>query len=150
MSDWIDSDAVAGVADLFGAVTRPELERALSELAYRRDEECPEGCIETAIETFALVTVDDDEALLVPGPAAFPTLVDGAEDLPHILDLDPRSVDRTRVGRAAAERFRAEATSAIERNDAERARELLDVSYEIEAWGGPELSEIRAQLDGMN
>lgn len=147
-TDVFTPDDLAGIVDLFGALTREELDDALSELAYRRDDTVPEDAVEDAIEAFALVEFDrDGEQLLTPGPAAFPTLPDGAEDLPHILDVDPRVVDRDAVGRAAEERLRTEAAQAVAREDAARAAELLDVSYDLEAWTPVDLAGVRERLD---
>ncbi|WP_336134668.1 DUF7109 family protein [Natronomonas amylolytica] len=143
-------DELAGVVDLFGALTREELDAACSELAYRRGEEPPEGAVDEALSAFALVAFeadDETEELLAPGPAAFPTMPDGAEDLPHILDTETRAVDRAEVARAAEKRLRTEAARAVSAGDAERADELLDISYDIEAWGGVDLSGIRDRLD---
>jgi len=142
-------DELAGVVDLFGALTRAELTEALSELAYRQGETVPDDAVDEAIDAFALVTVerDDDEDLLAPGPSAFPTLPEGAEDLPHILDVEARSVDRSVVGRAAERRLRADAARAVANDEPARAAELLDVSYDLEAWGGVELDDIRDRLD---
>ena len=143
------TDELAGVVDLFGALRRSELAAALSELAYRRGEEPPEERIGEAIEAFVLVAYESEggEELLAPGPAAFPTLPEGAEDLPHILDVEPRSVDRERVGRAAEERLRAEAARAVADGDAGRAAELLDVSYDLESWAPVDLAPLRDRLD---
>ena len=144
----LTADELAGVVELFGALRRPELEEALSELAYRRGREPPQGLVGAALEGFALVAVDaDDGRLLAPGPAAFPTVPDGAEDLPHILDIEPRSVDRERVGRAAERRLRSEAARAVADGDADRATDLLDVSYDIESWAPVELATFRDRLD---
>lgn len=142
-------DELAGVVDLFGALTREELAEALSELAYRKDATVPDGAVDDAIEAFALVVVEREEGddLLAPGPSAFPTLPDGAEDLPHILAVDTRDIDREAVGRAAERRLRAEAARAVASEEADRAAELLDVSYDLEAWGGVELDDIRDRLD---
>lgn len=144
------ADELAGIVDLFGALTREELDAACSELAYRRGEEPPEDDVEEALSAFALVRFEADEEdgeLLAPGPAAFPTMPEGAEDLPHILDTETRSVDRETVARAAEKRLRTEAAQAVTAGDAERADELLDISYDIEAWGGVDLSGIRDRLD---
>ena len=143
-------DDLAGIVDLFGALTRSELDEALRELAYRRGEDVPDGCVDDAVAAFALVELDDDghaEPLLVSGPAAFPTLPDGAEDLPHILDVSPRSVDEKAVGRAAEARLRGEAARAVADGDAARADELLDVSYDLEAWTPVDLDGVRRRLD---
>lgn len=142
-------DELAGIVDLFGALTREELAEALSELAYRQGETVPDDAVDEAIDSFALVTVerDDAEDLLAPGPSAFPTLPDGAEDLPHILDVESRDVDRKAVGRAAEKRLRAAAARAVANDEPARAAELLDVSYDLEAWGGVELDDVRDRLD---
>jgi hypothetical protein len=142
-------DELAGVVDLFGALTREELAEALSELAYRKDTTVPDDAIEGAIEAFALVTVEreDGEELLAPGPSAFPTLPDGAEDLPHILSVQTRTLDREAVGRAAEKRLRADAARSVASEDTDRAAELLDVTYDLEAWGGVELGDVRDRLD---
>ncbi|MFQ3318475.1 MAG: hypothetical protein ACI8UR_000415 [Natronomonas sp.] len=146
-------DDLAGIVDLFGALTRGELAEALSELAYRQGADVPEDAIDDAIDAFALVAFergDESEELLAPGPAAFPTLPDGAEDLPHILDVESRGIDRAAVGRAAEERLRVEAAQAVAAGDTERADELLDVSYDLEAWGGVDLGSVRERLDAAD
>ena len=143
-------DEIAGIVDLFGALTREEADRALSELAYRRGEEPPADAIGDAVNAFALVAFErGDERLLAPGPAAFPELPNGSEDLPHILDVDDRTVDRETVGRAATERLRSEADRAIASGDDDRAEELLEISYDIEARGGPDLSDVRERLETL-
>jgi hypothetical protein len=147
-------DELAGVADLFGGLTRDELGRALVELAYKRGEDCePDAFAEdvtAALSSYHLVAFeppDRDEPLLVPGPVAFPALPEGATDLPHIMDVPDRPIDRDAVGVAAAERLRSEADGAIARGDADRIAELLDVSYEFEAWAPVDLGVAREQLD---
>lgn len=147
-------DETAGIVDLFGALSRADAERALSELAYRRGEEPPEAAIDDAVEAFALVELEpengtDDETLLAPGPAAFPELPAGSEDLPHILDTEGRSIEREAVARAAAERLRTAADRAVAAGDADRAAELVEISYDVEAWGGPTLSTVRERLEGV-
>jgi hypothetical protein len=100
-------DELAGIVDLFGALAKEKLVAALSELAFRRGEEPDEAdlvaTVDDAVDRFYLVPVDDR---LVAGPAAFPELPDGAEDLPHILDVDRRQVDRAAAAEAAETRFR--------------------------------------------
>jgi hypothetical protein len=151
----LTTDELAGVVELFGALRRPELEEALSELAYRRGEDPPDGLIDAATEGFVLVVFEaDGERLLAPGPAAFPTPPEGAEDLPHILDVEGRSVDRETLGRAAEERLRAEAARAVADGDEARVAELLDVSYDLESWTPVDLGGARERLrrarDGTN
>lgn len=144
-------DELAGIVDIFGALTPGETERALSELAYRRGEEDPpENAIDDAIGAFALVAFDEDgERLLVPGPAAFPELPEGSEDLPHILDVDDRSIDRDAIESATAERLRSETDRVVAADNRARATDLIEVSYDIEAWGGPDLSAVRDRLEGV-
>ncbi len=141
-------DEVAGIVDLFGTLTREETETAIAELAYRRGGEPPEEAIGDALLAFALVGFDrDGERFLAPGPAAFPAFPDGAEDLPHILDIDDRPGNKERLVDAAAARLRTEAVCAVTVSDDERAAELIDISYDLEAWGGPDLSGLRELLD---
>lgn len=151
----LSADEIAGVVDLFGALPRPTLREALAELAFKRGAECEsaefEADISNAIETYYLLELDDESAetrLIVVGPTAFPQLPNGARDLPHILDVEDRSIDRDRLGTAAEERFRADAGRAVDAGDDERIRELLDVSYELEAWGPVDLDAARDRLDG--
>jgi hypothetical protein len=148
-SSLADPDGLAGVVDLFGALTREELERALEELAYRQGVDPPgSAAVETAHDRYALVVHErpDGTELLVPGPAAFPTLPDGAEDLPHILDVPSRAVDREAVGRTVERRFRADVARALGRGDDELVTRLLDVSYDLDAWG-LEMAALRERLD---
>ncbi len=57
-------DELAGVVDLFGAVTRAELERALDELAFRQgeaaDAEALRDAVEGAVEAYYLVAYRPD------------------------------------------------------------------------------------------
>lgn len=143
-------DDLAGVVDLFGALTRSELERALAELAFKQGEDAPDAAalIDDALATYHLVAVErDEETLLVVGPTAFPSLPEGAEDLPHILSDAGASVDDDARERAAENRFRSDAATAVEAGDQERIATLLDVSYELEVWGDVELAQARERLD---
>ena len=145
-------DELAGVVDLFGALTREELGDALGELAFKRgeevDETAAEAAVDDAIEGYYLVAVDRDGAtLLAPGPVAFPTLPDGAEDLPHILDVPTRTVDRDALAEAAERQFRADAARAVDADDVERIERLLDVSYDLETWGSTDVNGVRSRLD---
>ncbi|PSP66127.1 hypothetical protein BRC85_12090 [Halobacteriales archaeon QS_1_69_70] len=146
----LTDDELAGIVDLFGALRRPELSTAVSELAYRRGAEPTDvdAAVEAACSAFVLVAVPGEEGeLLAVGPTAFPTLPDGAEDLPHILDVEPRSVDRERVGRTAEERLRGEAARAVAAGDADRIATLRDVTYDLEAWAPVALDTLRERLD---
>ncbi|SFB72905.1 hypothetical protein SAMN05444422_101531 [Halobiforma haloterrestris] len=149
------ADELAGIVDLFGGLTRAELERALSEAAFRADgqsieEAAVETAIEAAIEAFALVRyreADPDDPLLVAGPTAFPSVPKYAEDVPHILDIERRRPDREALGEAVRERFRSDLEAAIDDGDEDRLRELLDVSYDVESWAPIELTDERRRLE---
>jgi len=157
------ADELAGVVDLFGGLTRTELERALAEAAFRADgqavdENALETAIDEALESFALVryepasedggeTTADCEALLVPGPTAFPVVPEHAEDVPHILDVDQRHPDREHLGEAARQRFGDAVAEAVTEGDGDRLRTLLDVSYDIESWAPVDLTDERTRLE---
>jgi hypothetical protein len=156
----VSADELAGVVDLFGALTRAELGHGLAELAFKQGEDCDPAAfdddIDAALSTYQLVAVeadepDDtdttDEPLLVAGPVAFPELPPGATDLPHILDVENRDVDRDTAAEAAKGRFEREAATAVNEDDQGMIAALLDASYELEAWGGIDLAEARARLD---
>lgn len=170
----VDGDDLAGVVDLFGGLTRAELRRALSELAFRQGAGPPEdGVVDEAIANYAIVEYgrtpdegagpDDDastvegagpdegegkeELLLVPGPASFPRLPEGAADLPHIMEVEQRTIDRESLGRAVERRFRGEVARAVDAENGERIERLQDVSYDLEAWGPVDLDRLRERLD---
>jgi hypothetical protein len=173
----VSGDDLAGVVDLFDGLTRSELERALEELAFKRGEDVAGDTfgddIDVALEQYHLVVVDDvravgdsndaggdkdaggdgggdiDAPLLVAGPVAFPALPEGAADLPHIMDVPDRSVDRETAAAAARDRLAADADGAIEREDDERAAELLDVSYDLETWAAVDVGHVRNRLEDV-
>ena len=168
-------DQLAGVVDLFGAVTRAELERALDELAFRRgeaaDADALGDAVADAVAAYYLVTcrpadaeaesdaadggdvtdAGEDDAngseLLAVGPVAFPTLPPDAEDLPHIMDVPDRTVDRAALGRRVQERLFEDAARAVDAGDDDRVEHLLDVTYDLEAWAPVEVGEVRKRLD---
>lgn len=147
-------DELAGVVDVVGPLTRAELRRACGELAFKRgvDAEAVADDIGAALSDYYLVAVADHDAdatdpLVVVGPAAFPAIPDGAEDIPHILDVPERDLSRDAVASAAEARFREDAAAAVEAGDSERIEWLLDVSYDLEAWGPVDLARTRARLD---
>ena len=151
----VDPDDLAGVVDLFGALTREELDRALEELAYKQGAEPPgPAVVELALQRYVLVAYDpedgdgdvDADRLLVPGPSAFPTLPEGAADLPHIMEVPTRMADREAVERAAEARFRGDVARAVADEDEVLVTRLLDVSYDLDAWG-LEMVDLRARLD---
>ncbi|MFC6862114.1 hypothetical protein ACFQGE_01415 [Halomicroarcula sp. GCM10025817] len=151
-------DELAGVVDLFGALTRAELGQACAELAFKRgdrvDADAFESSIDDAVASYHLVAVTDhgadvDAPLLVAGPTAFPTLPEGAGDLPHILDVPERALDRDAVVAAAEDRFQEDAMLAAKAEDEARAAELVDVSYDLDAWGPVAVDGIRERLDSV-
>ncbi|MFC7233183.1 hypothetical protein ACFQMM_21645 [Saliphagus sp. GCM10025308] len=204
--DQRTSDELAGIVDLFGGLTRTELERALSEVAFRADgqsvdEDAAAGAIEASLDAFALVRYEprgdghatdggaedsdvdvdgngngDEDALFVPGPTAFPRTPEHAEDLPHILDVSPRDPDQDAVGKAARDRFLADVEAVLEDeggrddgsekvdedndetenvdggdNETESVDEtaiedLIDLSYDLEAWAPLDLTAERTRL----
>lgn len=148
------ADELAGVVDLFGGLTRAELERALSEAAYRADGQSVdtaalEAALEDARRSFALLEYErpDAEALVVAGPTAFPTVPNHAEDVPHILDVERRRLDRDVLGEHAREAFRAAVDAAADAGDTDRLEDLLDISYDIETWAPVDLADDRARLE---
>ncbi|WP_299334111.1 DUF7109 family protein [Haloplanus sp.] len=145
-------DELAGVVDLFGALTRSELERALDELAFKRgeaaDRDTVGNAVDAAVADYYLAAVDREKTtLLTPGPVAFPSLPDGAEDLPHILDIPDREVDRAALVETVERRLRADAARAVAAGDADRIERLVDVSYDLETWGSTDVSDVRNRLD---
>ncbi len=154
----VSADELAGVVDLFGALTSDELREALTELAFKQGEDCDPSVfdddIEHALATYHLVDIDAAETalsvegtVLVAGPVAFPELPSGATDLPHILDIEQRTVDRETAAVAAQRGFEQAAATAIDEDDTDRIAALLDASYELEAWGTVDLDDARALLD---
>lgn len=147
-------DELAGVVDLFGALTRDELHRALDELAYKQgkgtDATALGEAVEDAVEEYYLVEYEPDSAahtLLTVGPVAFPMLPPNAEDLPHIMDVERRDVDRDALGEQVHERLLGDAARAVNEADDDRVEHLLDVSYDLEAWAPVEVDAARDRLD---
>lgn len=156
-------DDLAGVVDLFAWLTRAELSWALSELAFKRraevDEDAIDAAIDLAVAEYAIVPAPreslsgdgerDRSAAVRPlavGPAAFPTLPEDAADLPHILDVPDRDVDRAALADAVLDRLREEAAEAIHEGDADRLETLADVTYDVEAWAPVDVDPIRSRI----
>lgn len=171
-------DELAGIVDLFGALTREELANSLHELAFKAgadaDRDALEETIDDALDAYYLVAADPahvtvdggditfggtdsadedldsvtntDETLLAVGPAAFPQLPDGAEDLPHILEIEHRTVDRESLGQDVSERLAADVSAALDTDATDRLEDLLDVCYDLEAWAPVETDDLRADL----
>lgn len=147
-----EPDEVAGVVDLFGGLRRAEVHTAFADLAARSgepiEEEAVDAAIDRAMEDYYLVEYEQDgRELLVAGPSSLPRLPDGGEDLPHLLDVEPRAIDLETAGRAALSRLRRDAARAVLDGDDDRVAALLDVCYDLEAWAPVETAELREQLD---
>jgi hypothetical protein len=148
----LSEDELAGVVDTFGGLTREELVRAVEEVAFRAgdavDPETVHGWVDDATDAYHVVAYDDGErTLYVAGPRAFPEEPPHGEDLPHIMDVDPRQVDRAALGEQVRERLADEATAALAGGNEERAHELLDVTYDLEAWAPVDCTAVRSRLD---
>ncbi|WP_336021965.1 DUF7109 family protein [Halobellus salinisoli] len=152
MTTELQTDELAGVVGLFGTLTPEETARALDELAFKQgggiDESVSSAAIADAIDAYALVRYErDGETLLAPGPTAFPTLPENAEDLPHILDIPERDVDREAAADAVAKRLRAEAARAVDAGDESSMRDLLDVTYDVAVWSDAvAVDDVRSRL----
>jgi hypothetical protein len=175
----VSADELAGLVDLFGGLTRAELERALAELAARQGTPA-DADIEAAVRSYHLIAVDpgavldesadvdvkrnagaeadtdanvdgDDDTdgpdLLLVGPVAFPTLPPGAEDVPHVLDIPERTVDRAGAVDRVEERLRGDAARAVVAEDIHRIHHLLDVTYDLETWADADVADARTRLD---
>ena len=145
-------DELAGIVDLFGALTHDELHRAIVELAARTDgstvdRDVVDSWIGEAQVAYVLVEHPVDGADgYVTGPAAFPTVPPHAEDLPHILDVPRRTVDRESIATRIEARIDDAVAETVATGDTERARELIDLSYDAEAWSPVELETQRSTL----
>lgn len=160
MATDVGPDALAGIVDLFGALTAAELEEAVEELAFRlgedHDEAAVEDAVEEALERHVLVETDQPgEPVLVVGPAAFPRLPELAEDLPHIMSVPNREVDRDAVAATLlegllerAEGLDPDASSEEEDGVDEEAAGLLELSYDLEAWASVDADLLRDRLEG--
>lgn len=161
---FLEPDALAGVVDMFTALTREELSDAAAELAFKQGESIEGGAVDRAIDDaiseFALVSVEREQAngdeqdshrhpaRLAVGPTAFPRLPDGAADLPHILDIaGDRSIDRETVATAVEERLRREAARAAADGDDDRLETLLDVCFDVDVWAGIDTDDVRADIE---
>ncbi len=147
----LSGDELAGIVDQFGALPPPELRRAISEAAFRAgadlEMETVESWIDEALGEFSLLSVEKSgESLLVPGPRAFPEVPEPAADLTHVLDVESRSVPGEALEMGLRNRL-GEAAAHIE--DPDRANELIDITYDAEAWAGIDLSDVRDRLSEL-
>lgn len=156
-------DELAGVVDMFGALTRSELHQAFEDLTARTGARYDAGKlddqIDTALHEYYLVEIrqdaveeplpGDDDPLFAPGPVALPTIPDFGEDLPHIMSISPRSIQPAVLGRAAEQRLRSDAARAVADGDEEWIRDLMDTCFDLEAWAGVNTDQIRDRLSAV-
>lgn len=156
-------DELAGIVDLFGALTRSELHQAITDLSARTgddfDPEILDNQIDAALHEYYLLCINSDqteespsaatESVLVSGPAALPTIPPHGEDLPHIMEIEDRTIPTETLRRAAEERLRKDAAQAVNDDDATRIRDLLDTCYDLEAWAGVNTTQIRERLTSV-
>jgi len=155
----VSADELAGIVDLFGALTRAELSNALGELAFKQgdsvDHDAVGDVIDAAIADYVLVEyqpkseggdTNETAPLLVVGPTAFPSQPPNAEDLPHILDYERRAVDRSQAAEQLTDRLRREAALAVNNEDFDRIDDLLDRCYDIELWADIDTDGLRDAL----
>lgn len=147
----LTADELAGIVDIFELLTRDELETALDELAFKKGVSADPSIIDASLESYHLVAYDEHEEnheeYLLVGPTAFPVIPDRATDLPHIMDVETREIDRYRLIQSVEQRYRAETARALNNGEDDRLGELLDLSYDLEAWGALDLSRLRDRLD---
>ncbi|MFB6254806.1 MAG: hypothetical protein ABEI06_09355 [Halobacteriaceae archaeon] len=148
----ISSDELAAIVDLFDGMTHQELHKACKELAARKGRDYNHDqvsqVIQAAIESYHLVAIDSEEgSFLLSGPVAFPQLPEHGDDLPHILDIPDRDLTKSVVVDAVEQQFRKDAAQAVNRADVDRIQTLIDISYDLEAWGPMTLQKVRNKLD---
>jgi len=149
----LSPDELAGVADLFGGLTRTELRRAVENVAARRGTPFDPSTVDDAVasarrEYYLLAVEHGDETVLTPGPAALPALPEHGADLPHMMDVEERDIDADDLAEASRERLETDADAAIEAGDRDRARALLDICYDAEAWRSVDVEHVRERLVG--
>lgn len=143
------ADELAGIAGMFGALRPDELQECCAELAYRETGEVPAdaaiaAAIDDARDAYHLVGMD---GVLLPGPAAFPQLPPFAEDLPHLVDVEERDVDRTAAGERVREAIAEELEAGV---DPERAAELAQLCYDLEAWADVDAGALRERCSAAS
>lgn len=139
----ISNDELAGIVGMFGALTRSELKRAVTELTFKQTGERPGDqqiatMIKDALETWHLVTYETGESrFLLPGPAAFPTLPPLAEDLHMMLEIEARDIERTEIAEMLLDDLENAHAEGISMDT------LTQLSYDIEAWADIDASSLR-------
>ncbi|MFL2521001.1 MAG: hypothetical protein ACJ0QU_01285 [Halobacteriales archaeon] len=145
-------DELVGAVDLFGGLSREELIGGFEDIGARMgdyvDIRALNLRIDEAIEKYYLVEVVD-QGLLVAGPSALPELPEGGEDLPHLILVREREINRKEVEKGVVERISKEIEMAIFEKDRDRMESLLDVCYDLEIWAEIDADGIRKKLEGI-
>ena len=81
------------------------------------------------------------------GPAALPDLPDGGEDLPHLIRVDKREIDKMRIGRDVKDKISREIEKEIHKMDKGEVEQLLDVCYDLEMWNEIDVEDVRCELE---
>jgi hypothetical protein len=143
-------DELAGAVDLFGGLTRDELIQGCEDICARSGEvidfELMDEKIENAIEKYYLIELKE-RGLLVIGPVALPKLPEGGEDLPHLIQVENRSIDKKEIEKVVFERIEEEIKNNSLEEDLESLEILLDICYDIEIWSSGGMEETRKVLE---
>tara|TARA_B110000014_G_scaffold263296_1_gene259582 strand:+ start:1005 stop:1484 length:480 start_codon:yes stop_codon:yes gene_type:complete len=145
-------DELAGAVDLFGGLSRMELVQGFEDISARMgdsvDIETLNGRIDEAVEKYYLVEMKSQD-LLVVGPTALPELPEGGEDLPHLILVGEREINREEVEKSVVDRMDKEVEIVISRKDIDQMGRLLDVCYDLEIWAEINVEGIRKKLEGI-
>tara|TARA_A100001037_G_scaffold305549_1_gene346142 strand:- start:1937 stop:2416 length:480 start_codon:yes stop_codon:yes gene_type:complete len=143
-------DELVGAVDLFGGLSREELVGGFQDIGARMGDDVDIKVlnlrIDEAIEKYYLVEVAD-RGLLVAGPSALPELPEGGEDLPHLILVGEREINREELEKGVAERLGKEVEIAIFEKDRNQIESLLDVCYDLEMWAEVDVDGIRKKLE---
>ena len=143
-------DELVGAVDLFGGLSREELIGGFEDIGARMGGDVDINAlnlrIDEAIEKYYLIEVAD-QGLLVAGPSALPELPEGGEDLPHLILVGEREINREELEKGVAERLGKEVEIAIFEKDRNQIESLLDVCYDLEMWAGVDVDGIRKKLE---
>ncbi|HII51652.1 MAG TPA: hypothetical protein HA321_01915, partial [Halobacteriales archaeon] len=74
-------------------------------------------------------------------------LPEGGEDLPHLILVGEREINREELEKGVAERLGKEVEIAIFEKDRNQIESLLDVCYDLEMWAGVDVDGIRKKLE---
>ncbi|WP_049982922.1 hypothetical protein [Halorubrum sp. BV1] len=144
----VDEEAITAAIDVaiaeYALVPAPP--DALSEGRETAGAASPDAVASPDANDAATTGDSSDRVALAVGPAAFPSLPPDAEDLPHILDVPERSVDREALSTAVLDRLSADAVAAIKNGDVDRLETLADVTYDVEAWAPVDAGDIRERI----